>query len=52
MDLPGGWVTDVPDLTRNHQLHALGNGVLPAQAIAALHTLLPDHLATDVKDAA
>jgi DNA (cytosine-5)-methyltransferase 1 len=41
MGLPDGWVTDVPGLTRNQQLHALGNGVVPAQAIAALHTLLP-----------
>ncbi|MFF5111576.1 hypothetical protein [Streptosporangium sp. NPDC000509] len=41
MGLPAGWVTDVPTLTRNQQLHALGNGVVPAQAIAALHTLLP-----------
>ncbi|MFI6883182.1 hypothetical protein [Streptosporangium canum] len=39
--MPTGWVTDVPGLTRNQQLHALGNGVVPAQAIAALHTLLP-----------
>ncbi|WP_068920881.1 DNA cytosine methyltransferase [Planobispora rosea] len=41
MGLPAGWVTAVPDLTRNQQLHALGNGVVPLQAIAALHTLLP-----------
>lgn len=41
MGLPPGWVTDTPGLTRNQQLHALGNGVLPAQAIAALHALLP-----------
>lgn len=41
MGLPAGWVTAVPDLTRNQQLHALGNGVVLAQAIAALHTLLP-----------
>lgn len=41
MGLPAGWVTGTPGLTRNQQLHALGNGVVPAQAIAALHTLLP-----------
>lgn len=36
MGLPAGWVTDVPDLTRNAQLKALGNGVVPQQALAAL----------------
>lgn len=36
MGLPDGWVTDVPDLTRGQQLRALGNGVVPAQAYAAL----------------
>ena len=40
MGLPDGWVTDVPDLTRNEQLKALGNGVVPAQAAAALVHLL------------
>jgi len=39
MGLPAGWVTDVPGLTRTQQLHALGNGVLPAQAVAALRVL-------------
>ena len=29
MGLPEGWVTDVPGLSRNQQLHALGNGVVP-----------------------
>ncbi|MFD0886078.1 DNA cytosine methyltransferase [Streptosporangium algeriense] len=43
MGLPPGWVTAVPGLTRNQQLHALGNGVVPAQAQRALHTLLPAH---------
>lgn len=42
MGLPAGWVTDVPGLTRNEQLKALGNGVVPAQAAAALRLLLPD----------
>lgn len=42
MGLPAGWVTDVPDLTRNEQLKALGNGVLPAQAAHALRLLLAD----------
>jgi DNA (cytosine-5)-methyltransferase 1 len=39
MGLPAGHVTDVPDLTRNQQLHALGNGVVPQQATAALRLL-------------
>ena len=40
MMLPAGHVTDVPGLTRNQQLHALGNGVVPRQAEAALRWLL------------
>ncbi|WP_454301129.1 DNA cytosine methyltransferase [Salana multivorans] len=40
MGLPDGWVTDVPDITRNDQLKALGNGVVPQQAAAALRWLL------------
>jgi DNA (cytosine-5)-methyltransferase 1 len=39
MGLPAGWVTDVPGLTRNAQLKALGNGVVPQQALAALQVL-------------
>ena len=39
--LPDGWVTDVPGLSRNAQLKALGNGVVPQQAVAALRLLLP-----------
>ena len=35
MGLPEGHVTDVPGLTRNNQLKALGNGVVPQQAAAA-----------------
>jgi DNA (cytosine-5)-methyltransferase 1 len=45
MGLPEGWVTDVPDLSRVAQLKALGNGVAPAQAAAALtelHARLPN----------
>ena len=41
MGLPAGHVTDVPDLSRNAQLKALGNGVVPRQAVLALRTLLP-----------
>jgi len=40
MGLPEGWVTDVPGLSRNAQLKALGNGVVPAQAAMALRLLL------------
>ena len=40
--LPAGWVTDVPGLSRNEQLKALGNGVVPQQAAEALRLLLPD----------
>ena len=35
MGLPAGHVTDVPGISRNDQLKALGNGVVPAQAAAA-----------------
>ncbi|MFE7504006.1 DNA cytosine methyltransferase [Promicromonospora sp. NPDC057488] len=42
--LSGGWVTDT-DTTRNEQLRALGNGVVPQQAAAALHRLLALHAA-------
>jgi DNA (cytosine-5)-methyltransferase 1 len=38
--LPEGWVTAVPGLSRNEQLKLLGNGVVPAQAAAALEWLL------------
>jgi len=41
MGLPDGHVTQVPGLTRNAQLKALGNGVVPAQAAAAFRVLLP-----------
>jgi DNA (cytosine-5)-methyltransferase 1 len=40
MGLPTGWVCDVPRLTRNEQLKALGNGVVPQQAAHALAWLL------------
>jgi hypothetical protein len=40
MGLPAGWVTDVPGVTRNDALRALGNGVVPQQAEAALRFLL------------
>lgn len=40
MGLPAGWVTAVPGLTRNQQLKAGGNGVVPQQGAAALALLL------------
>jgi hypothetical protein len=40
MGLPAGWVTGVPGLSRNAQLKALGNGVVPQQAVVALTLLL------------
>lgn len=40
MGLPDGHLTGVPDLSRTAQLHALGNGVLPAQAVAAIRLLV------------
>ncbi|MEV7394909.1 hypothetical protein [Streptomyces sp. NPDC091215] len=40
MGLPAGHVTDVPDLTRTQQLKALGNGVVPQQATAAIRLLV------------
>lgn len=41
MGLPEGHVTGVPGITRNDQLHVLGNGVVPQQATEALRRLLP-----------
>jgi DNA (cytosine-5)-methyltransferase 1 len=40
MGLPAGWVTDTPGITRNEALKALGNGVVPQQAEAAIRWLL------------
>jgi DNA (cytosine-5)-methyltransferase 1 len=37
-----GWVTDVPGLTRNDQLKALGNGVVRQQAAAAIRFITTD----------
>jgi DNA (cytosine-5)-methyltransferase 1 len=41
MGLPDGWVTDL-DLPRTAQMRALGNGVVPQQATAALLQLAGD----------
>ncbi|MEU5901427.1 hypothetical protein [Streptomyces venezuelae] len=50
MGLPAGHVTDVPSLSRSAQLKALGNGVVPHQAVAALRFLAP--AALPARDAA
>lgn len=43
MGLPDGWVTDPSiGISRNDQIKALGNGVVPQQARLALETLLDD----------
>ena len=48
MGLPDGWVTDV-GISRTAQLRALGNGVVPQQAAAALKTLLMEADASQVR---
>jgi len=41
MGLPAGWVTDPAiGISRNEQLKACGNGVVPQQAMAALQDML------------
>lgn len=40
MGLPAGWVTDVPGLSRNEQLKALGNGVVWQQSAAGIRHIL------------
>ena len=40
MGLPEGHVTQVPGISRANQLKAIGNGVCPQQAAAALTNLL------------
>ena len=41
MGLPDGWVTDPAiGISRNEQLKACGNGVVPQQAVAALRGML------------
>lgn len=45
MGVDEGWVTDVPDLTRNEMLSLLGDGVVPQQGAAAYLELL-GHLIT------
>jgi DNA (cytosine-5)-methyltransferase 1 len=42
MGVPEGWVCDVPGITRNQALKALGNGIVPQQCAAALRAYLTD----------
>jgi DNA (cytosine-5)-methyltransferase 1 len=42
MGLPAGWVTGVRGVSRREQLHAIGNGVVPQQAAAAVADLVTD----------
>ena len=44
MSLPTGWVTNTDQLTQNQQITALGNGVLPLQACAALRSVRGDRV--------
>ena len=46
MGLPAGWVTGTSGITRPAALKALGNGVVPQQAAAAIRLLrlrMPEH---------
>lgn len=40
MGVPDGWICDTPGVSRNEQLKAAGNGVVPQQAAAALRDML------------
>lgn len=40
MGVDPGWITDTPGISRNDQLKAAGNGVVPQQASAALRHML------------
>lgn len=48
MGLPDGWITDVPDITRNEALKLCGNGVVPQQAAAAVRSAMQTILARAV----
>jgi DNA (cytosine-5)-methyltransferase 1 len=52
MGLPDGWVTDPAiGISRNEQLKACGNGVVPQQAYAAIVDMLNEY-ALDTSNAA
>lgn len=40
MGLPPGWVSEVPELSDTDAVKCLGNGVVPQQAVAALHHMI------------
>lgn len=40
MDLPEGWVTAVPGLSRSDMFRLLGNGIVVHQGVAALDYLI------------
>lgn len=40
MGLPSGWITDVPDVTRNEALRLCGNGIVPQQMAEAVRWCL------------
>jgi DNA (cytosine-5)-methyltransferase 1 len=50
MGLPDGWITDC-GLTRNEELKACGNGVVPQQAELAIRLLL-DGVLIELEEAA
>lgn len=52
MGLPDGWVTDVPGVSRNEKLKALGNGVVPQQAAEGIRRILTGVAASTREDAA
>lgn len=49
MGYPDGWVTCVPGLTRGAMLRALGNGVVPQQAAAAIRLLHERAIADELR---
>jgi DNA (cytosine-5)-methyltransferase 1 len=52
MGLPDGWVTDPAiGISRNEQLKACGNGVVPQQAMAALRDMLAAFNSQELKEA-
>ena len=51
MGLPDGWVTDPAiGISRQEQIKACGNGVVPQQATAALRDMLQAFQAQEIKE--
>jgi DNA (cytosine-5)-methyltransferase 1 len=48
MGVPDGWICDTPGVSRNDQLKAAGNGVVPQQAAEALRDMLASFAADDL----